>query len=46
MCMVVLSACMSVYHMYLVPVEARNDVRSQETGVTDVRDTACGCWEA
>jgi hypothetical protein len=44
MYMSTLPACMSVYHVCLVPAEARS-VRAQETGVIDSCELPCGCWE-
>ena len=42
MCMGVLSARMSVCHMYAVPKEG---IRSPETGVTDGCEPLCRYWE-
>jgi len=36
---------MHVHCVSLVPVEARESLRSPETGVTDDGELPCGCWE-
>lgn len=40
---VMLPACVSVYHMYAVPVGARRDPGCPETGVTDGCEPRVGC---
>jgi hypothetical protein len=37
--------CIYVSHVYLVSSEAREDVRSSKTTVTD-GEPPCGCWES
>lgn len=42
----VLSACMDVQHVYLLPKEVRrSQVRPPRTGIKDGYKPQCGCWE-
>jgi hypothetical protein len=41
----VLSACVSVYHVFIVLVETRRGIASPGTGVTDSCELPCECWE-
>jgi hypothetical protein len=43
LCVCVLSACM--YRVKQMLAEARDNVRSPGTGVTDGYELPCGCWE-
>lgn len=45
-CMGVLPACLSVYHMHVVPPEAGRWHWIPGTGLTNGRDSSCGCWES
>ena len=45
MCTAVLSACVSLYEICWVPVEARRGPTSPWTGVTGGCEPLCGCWE-
>lgn len=36
---------MSVYHLYAVPMEAGEGIRTPETGVTNGCEPLYGCWE-
>ena len=46
MCMNVLLACLSVYHMHAWSLQKPEEgIRTPGTGVTDGCETPCGCWE-
>lgn len=45
MCIGLLPAWMSVYHLYAVPMEAGEGIRTPETGVTNGCEPLYGCWE-
>lgn len=45
MCVGILSACMYVYHVHTVPLEARKSVRSHGTEVTYTCKPPCGYWD-
>jgi hypothetical protein len=43
LCVRVLSACMHIYHLCVVPMEG--DIRCPRTGIVDSCVSPCGCWE-
>jgi hypothetical protein len=43
--MIVLPACIFVYHMHIEPMEARERVESPGTGITDGCELPCGFLE-
>ena len=46
MCMGVLSACVSAYHMHVwCPGRPEESIRSLGTGITDSYKPPCGYWE-
>ena len=45
MCMGILSACMSVYHIHTVREETDEGVKSPGTRITGSHELLCGWWE-
>lgn len=44
MCRGVLSTCMSVHHMCVIPMESRDVIDSPGTGLIDGFELPCRCW--
>lgn len=42
----VFHACMSLHHVHAVPEEAREDVRSPETGAINSYEPSRSCWKS
>ena len=44
MCVGVMLACMSIYHMHTVAMASKRVLHPMGTGLTDSCELLCGCW--